>query len=67
MLVNGTYVLLILTRHGIYQDAQPSNTVQLWKANLEEPNFNQPDPAAVISDISKSEFTFVRYFNCLCY
>ncbi|KAG6423084.1 hypothetical protein SASPL_113468 [Salvia splendens] len=36
------------------QDAQPSMTIQLWKANLEEPNFNQPDPAAVISDISKS-------------
>ncbi|XP_047950094.1 putative E3 ubiquitin-protein ligase XBAT34 [Salvia hispanica] len=36
------------------QDAQPSMTIQLWKANLEEPNFNQPDPAAIISDISKS-------------
>lgn len=30
-------------------------TIQLWKANLEEPNFNQPDPAAIISDISKSK------------
>lgn len=35
-------------------DAQPRTIVQLWKSNLEEPNFNQPDPAAVISDISKS-------------
>ncbi|KAL2242628.1 UNVERIFIED_CONTAM: putative E3 ubiquitin-protein ligase XBAT35 [Sesamum indicum] len=36
------------------QDAQPRTTIPLWKANLEEPNFNQPDPAAVISDFSKS-------------
>ncbi|XP_057783506.1 putative E3 ubiquitin-protein ligase XBAT35 [Salvia miltiorrhiza] len=36
------------------QDAKPSTTIQLWKANLEEPNFGQPDPAAIISDISKS-------------
>ncbi|KAK4382193.1 putative E3 ubiquitin-protein ligase XBAT35 [Sesamum angolense] len=36
------------------QDSQPRTTIPLWKANLEEPNFNQPDPAAVISDFSKS-------------
>ncbi|KAI3459518.1 hypothetical protein Pfo_016181 [Paulownia fortunei] len=36
------------------QDAQPRTIVPLWKANLEEPNFNQPDPAAIISDSSKS-------------
>ncbi|KAH6820642.1 hypothetical protein C2S53_019948 [Perilla frutescens var. hirtella] len=35
------------------QDARPSMTIQLWKANLEEPNFDQPDPAAIIADISK--------------
>ncbi|KAH6768455.1 hypothetical protein C2S51_013791 [Perilla frutescens var. frutescens] len=35
------------------QDARPSMTIQLWKANLEEPNFDQPDPTAIIADISK--------------
>ncbi|PIN08401.1 putative E3 ubiquitin ligase [Handroanthus impetiginosus] len=34
------------------QDAQPRTIVPLWKANLEEPNFNQPDPAAIISAVS---------------
>ncbi|KAL8026423.1 hypothetical protein ABFX02_14G026600 [Erythranthe guttata] len=36
------------------QDPQPRMIVPLWKANLDEPNFNQPDPAAIISDVSKS-------------
>ncbi|CAA0817420.1 Putative E3 ubiquitin-protein ligase XBAT35 [Striga hermonthica] len=36
------------------QDAQPRTIVPLWKANLEEPNFNQPDPAAIISDVSRN-------------
>lgn len=31
------------------QDAQPRSIIALWKANMEEPNFNQPDPAVVIS------------------
>ncbi|KAG8370437.1 hypothetical protein BUALT_Bualt14G0116700 [Buddleja alternifolia] len=35
------------------QDAQPRTIVPLWKANLDEPNFNQPDPAAIISDVSR--------------
>ncbi|GFP83370.1 putative E3 ubiquitin-protein ligase xbat35 [Phtheirospermum japonicum] len=35
------------------QDAQPRTIVPLWKANLEEPNFNQPDPAAIIADVSR--------------
>lgn len=43
--------------HGFYQDAQPSMIIQLWKANLEEPNFDQPDPAAIIYDSSKSKFS----------
>ncbi|XP_057476162.1 putative E3 ubiquitin-protein ligase XBAT35 [Actinidia eriantha] len=34
------------------QDAQPRTLIALWKANLEEPKFNQPDPAVIISDIS---------------
>ncbi|KAL2518401.1 putative E3 ubiquitin-protein ligase XBAT35 [Abeliophyllum distichum] len=40
---------------GIYasaQDAQPRLIIPLWKANLDEPNFNLPDPAAIISDIA---------------
>ncbi|KAL8484606.1 hypothetical protein ACS0TY_027054 [Phlomoides rotata] len=35
------------------QDAQPRTIVPLWKANLEEPNFNQPDPVAIIADVSR--------------
>ncbi|CAI9771246.1 unnamed protein product [Fraxinus pennsylvanica] len=34
------------------QDAQPRLIIPLWKANLEEPNFNLPDPAAIVSDIA---------------
>lgn len=34
------------------QDAQPRTTIALWKANMEEPKFNQPDPAVVISEAS---------------
>ncbi|GFZ14271.1 hypothetical protein Acr_24g0004610 [Actinidia rufa] len=41
------------------QDAQPRTLIALWKANLEEPKFNQPDPAVIISDISnKSRIKF---------
>ncbi|KAI8004735.1 putative E3 ubiquitin-protein ligase XBAT35 [Camellia lanceoleosa] len=34
------------------QDSQPRTLIALWKANMEEPKFNQPDPAVIISDIS---------------
>ncbi|XP_074338175.1 putative E3 ubiquitin-protein ligase XBAT35 isoform X1 [Apium graveolens] len=34
------------------QDAKPRTIVALWKANLEELNFSQADPAVVIADIS---------------
>ncbi|KAL0392717.1 UNVERIFIED_CONTAM: putative E3 ubiquitin-protein ligase XBAT35 [Sesamum radiatum] len=47
-------IFLMLNFDHVDQDAQPRTTIPLWKANLEEPNFNQPDPAAVISDFSKS-------------
>lgn len=46
-----TYIVLYLE-----QDAQPRTIVALWKANMEEPNFSQPDPAVIISDISNSNF-----------
>ncbi|XP_051129350.1 putative E3 ubiquitin-protein ligase XBAT35 [Andrographis paniculata] len=36
------------------QDPQPRTVIPLWKANLTEPNFNLPDPAAVISDFSRN-------------
>ncbi|KZV43578.1 hypothetical protein F511_20840 [Dorcoceras hygrometricum] len=45
---------LELAIYATNQDAQPRTIFPLWKANLDEPNFNQPDPAAIISDISKS-------------
>ncbi|KAK4427814.1 putative E3 ubiquitin-protein ligase XBAT35 [Sesamum alatum] len=35
------------------QEAQPRTIVPLWKANLDEPNFSLPDPAAIISDVSR--------------
>lgn len=34
------------------QDAQPRTTISLWRANMEEPAFNQPDPAVIISEVS---------------
>ncbi|KAK2982984.1 hypothetical protein RJ640_013921 [Escallonia rubra] len=34
------------------QDAKPRALIALWKANMEEPKFNQPDPAVIISDFS---------------
>lgn len=42
------------------QDAKPRALIALWKANMDEPNFNQPDPAVVISS-SKSNFS--AHFN----
>ncbi|XP_057781479.1 putative E3 ubiquitin-protein ligase XBAT34 isoform X2 [Salvia miltiorrhiza] len=35
------------------QDGQPRMIVPLWKAKLEEPNFSQPDPVAIISNIAR--------------
>ncbi|KAL1806417.1 hypothetical protein ACET3Z_029485 [Daucus carota] len=37
------------------QDAQPRTTIALWKANLEEPKYNQADSSVVISDISNNK------------
>ncbi|XP_021721902.1 putative E3 ubiquitin-protein ligase XBAT35 isoform X1 [Chenopodium quinoa] len=34
------------------QDAQPRTSIALWRANMEEPDFNQPDPAVTISEAS---------------
>ncbi|GJU72671.1 putative E3 ubiquitin-protein ligase XBAT35 isoform X1 [Tanacetum coccineum] len=33
------------------QDAKPRTIIPLWKANMDEPNFNQPDPAVIISNV----------------
>lgn len=41
------------------QDAKPRTIIALWKANLEELNSNQADPAVVISDISNSNFFYL--------
>ncbi|KAH0634259.1 hypothetical protein KY284_037045 [Solanum tuberosum] len=43
---------LELAIYSAVQDAQPRTIVALWKANMEEPNFSQPDSAVIISDIS---------------
>lgn len=37
------------------QDTRPRKTIALWKANLEEPKYNQADPSVVISDISNNK------------
>ncbi|CAK7346390.1 unnamed protein product [Dovyalis caffra] len=34
------------------QDTQPRTIIALWKAKIEEPNFNQPDPELTIFDQS---------------
>ncbi|KAK4357007.1 hypothetical protein RND71_022617 [Anisodus tanguticus] len=43
---------LELAIYSAVHDAQPRTIVALWKANMEEPNFSQPDSAVIISDIS---------------
>ncbi|KAK8511188.1 hypothetical protein V6N13_013608 [Hibiscus sabdariffa] len=43
---------LALAIYSSLQDAQPRNVIPLWKANLEEPKPNQPDPSAAIVDNS---------------
>ncbi|KAG5554317.1 hypothetical protein RHGRI_011991 [Rhododendron griersonianum] len=35
----------------IFFDSQPRTLIALWKANMEEPKFNQSDPTVIISDI----------------
>ncbi|KAL4587570.1 hypothetical protein LXL04_000442 [Taraxacum kok-saghyz] len=37
------------------QDAKPQSLLPLWKVNMDEPNFNQPDPIVIISS-SNSNF-----------
>ncbi|XAR57433.1 hypothetical protein NMG60_11025576 [Bertholletia excelsa] len=41
---------LELAIYSSLQDAQPRTLIALWKANMEEPNFDQPDPAVIIYD-----------------
>ncbi|XP_022849437.1 putative E3 ubiquitin-protein ligase XBAT34 isoform X2 [Olea europaea var. sylvestris] len=43
---------LELALYASAQDAQPRLIIPLWKANLEEPNFNLPDPTAVVTAIA---------------
>ncbi|XP_055813709.1 putative E3 ubiquitin-protein ligase XBAT35 isoform X2 [Solanum dulcamara] len=43
---------LELAIYSAVEDAQPRTIVALWKANMEEPNFSQPDSAVIISNIS---------------
>ncbi|XP_058209392.1 putative E3 ubiquitin-protein ligase XBAT35 isoform X1 [Rhododendron vialii] len=42
---------LELAIYSTLQDSQPRTLIALWKANMEEPKFNQPDPTVIISDI----------------
>ncbi|XVF38469.1 hypothetical protein REPUB_Repub20aG0105100 [Reevesia pubescens] len=43
---------LELAIYSSLQDAQPRTVIALWKANLEEPKLNQPDPSVAIVDNS---------------
>ncbi|XP_039017761.1 putative E3 ubiquitin-protein ligase XBAT35 isoform X2 [Hibiscus syriacus] len=43
---------LELAIYSSLQEAQPRTVISLWKANLEEPKLNQPDPSVAIVDNS---------------
>ncbi|XP_022760285.1 putative E3 ubiquitin-protein ligase XBAT35 isoform X4 [Durio zibethinus] len=43
---------LELAIYSSLQDAQPRTVIALWKADLEEPKLNQPDPSVAILDNS---------------
>ncbi|KAK9665765.1 hypothetical protein RND81_14G134400 [Saponaria officinalis] len=43
---------LELAIYSSLQDAQPRMHIALWKANMEEPSFDRPDPAVIISQAS---------------
>ncbi|CAK9166801.1 unnamed protein product [Ilex paraguariensis] len=43
---------LELAIYNNFQDAKLRTLIPLWKANMEEPKFNQPDPTVIISDNS---------------
>ncbi|KAK9059062.1 hypothetical protein SSX86_021681 [Deinandra increscens subsp. villosa] len=45
---------LELAMYSGLQDAKPRTLVALWKANMDEPRFNQPDPTVVITCSNKS-------------
>nr|GMC91894.1 putative E3 ubiquitin-protein ligase XBAT35 isoform X1 [Ipomoea batatas] len=45
---------LELAIYSSLQDAQPRTVISLWRTNVEEPNFQQVDPAVIISDKSTS-------------
>ncbi|XP_059626026.1 putative E3 ubiquitin-protein ligase XBAT34 [Cornus florida] len=50
---------LELVIYSTMQDAQPRTVVALWKANIEEQNFQQPNPALIIFDKStKTRYKF---------
>lgn len=42
------------------QDAQPRITFALWKANMDDPNFQDPDPAVTILDNTTSNFLMLK-------
>ncbi|XP_038995100.1 putative E3 ubiquitin-protein ligase XBAT35 isoform X2 [Hibiscus syriacus] len=49
---NGKPFKLELAIYSSLQEAQPRTVISLWKANLEEPKLNQPDPSVAIVDNS---------------
>ncbi|RVW33392.1 hypothetical protein CK203_094253 [Vitis vinifera] len=49
------------------QDAQPRTTIALWKANMDEAKFEDPDPAVIILDNSTSNILMLKYFDCFSF
>ncbi|XP_021847690.1 putative E3 ubiquitin-protein ligase XBAT35 isoform X2 [Spinacia oleracea] len=43
---------LELAIYSTIQDAEPRTNIALWRANMEEPDFNQPDPAVIITEVA---------------
>ena len=50
------------------QDAKPQEIVNLWEANIHDPNFNQPHPAVIISRPDSNFSSPFDYINiCWCH
>ncbi|KAH9621339.1 hypothetical protein KSS87_003859 [Heliosperma pusillum] len=45
------------------QDAQPRMNIPLWRASMEEPSFDQPDPAVIISEPSTKAYIKLAPMN----
>lgn len=60
VMLNLLSYMVILTNE---QDAQPRTTIALWKANMDEPKFQDPDPTVMILDIPSSNFLILKHIS----